>query len=74
MSDKIVGAVSSEKMKPSETLKDMMIFELPIETAKSFVVESDPGFWRSISEDRVQQLSDTSFKLRFSKDEIRESQ
>lgn len=70
MMDTIVGCIGSAKMKPSDNLHDMIIFDLPVDAAKQFTIESDPGFWRSIGEDRVRQLSDSSFRLRFTRDEI----
>jgi hypothetical protein len=66
----IVGFISSAKMKPGEMLKDMMIFDLPVESATDFTVEADPGFWKSVSEDRIRQLSDSSFRIRFTRNQI----
>lgn len=66
----IVGFISSAKMKPGEILKDMMIFDLPVESAIDFTVEADPGFWKSVSEGRIMQLSDSSFRMRFTRNQI----
>jgi len=71
MMDSIVGFVHSAKMKPGENLKDMIIFDLPVDAAKQFKIESDPGFWKSIGENRVRQLSDSSFLLKFKREDIK---
>lgn len=67
----IVGFVHSAKMKPKENLKDMIIFDLPVDAAKQFTIESDPGFWKSVGKDRVRQLSDSSFLLKLNREEIK---
>ena len=70
MLESIVGFIGSAKMKPGESSRDMIIFDLPVDAAKQFTIESDPGFWKSTGEDRVRQLSDSSFKVRFTRDQI----
>jgi len=70
MSESIVGFIGAAKMKPGESSLDMIIFDLPVDTAKQFIVQSDPGFWRSTGEDRVSQLSNSSFIVKFSRSEI----
>ena len=71
MTDSIVGFIGSTKLKPGDTEKDMMIFDLPVNAAQSFTIESNPRFWKSIGEDRVRELSDSSFKIEFTRNQIR---
>jgi len=71
MPEPIVGSIWAAKMKPGESSYDMIIFDLPVNAAKQFTIESDPGFWKSIGEDRVNELSDSSFKARFTKEQIK---
>ena len=71
MTDSIVGFIGSAKLKPGDTEKDMMIFDLPVNAAQSFTIESNPRFWKSTGEDRVRELSDSSFKIEFKRNQIR---
>ena len=70
-SDDIVGYVSSAKLMPGDTRNDMMIFDLPVDAAQSFRIESDPGFWKNVSESEIQELSNSSFKIEFRRNQIR---
>lgn len=69
--DRIVGYIGSTKLKPGDSENDMMIFDLPVEAAQSFRIESNPRFWKSTGENRVQELSDESFKSEFTRNQIR---
>lgn len=69
--DRIVGYIGSTKLKPGDSENDMMIFDLPVDAAQSFRIESDPRFWKSTGEDRVRELSDDSFKIEFRRNQIR---
>lgn len=71
MTDSIVGYIGSTKLMPGDTENDMIIFELPVDAARSFRIESDPRFWKSVGEDRVRELSDESFKIEFTRNQIR---
>ena len=71
MTESITGFIGSAKIKPHEKLQDTIIFDLPVDAAKQFIIESDPGFWKSVGEDRVRQLSDSSFKIKFTRDQIK---
>lgn len=68
--ESIVGYLGSAKMKPGETMEDIIIFDLPVDTATGFTIESDPKFWKSIGEKQVRELSDSSFKIKFRRSEI----
>ncbi len=71
MTESIVGYIGSTKLKPGEKQNDMMIFDLPVDAAQSFRIESDPRFWKSTGEDTVRELSDDSFKIEFTRNQIR---
>jgi uncharacterized protein (DUF983 family) len=68
--DSIVGYIGSTKLKPGESQNDMMIFDLPVDAAQSFRIESDPRIWKSMGEDRVKELSDDSFTITFTRGQI----
>jgi hypothetical protein len=70
--DDIVGVVYSGKLKPHEAVNDMMIFDRPLESASDFTIKADPGFWKSVSADRVRQLSDASFQIKFTRQDIQD--
>lgn len=69
--DRIVGYIGSTKLKPGDSENDMMIFDLPVNAAQSFRIECDPRFWKSTGEDTVRELSDDSFKIEFTRNQIR---
>jgi len=71
MTDSIAGYISSAKLMPGDTKNDMIIFDLPVDAARTFRIESDPRFWKSMGEDRVRELSKDSFKIEFTRDQIR---
>jgi len=71
MMESIVGYIGSTKLKPGDKENDMMIFDLPVDAAQSFRIECDPRFWKSTGEDTVRELSDESFKIEFTRNQIR---
>lgn len=71
MTESIVGYIGSTKLKPGEKQNDMMIFDPPVDAAQSFRIECDPRFWKSTGEDTVRELSDESFKIEFTRNQIR---
>jgi len=67
----IEGTAGSQKLRPGETVDDMMIFPLPVDAAETFRVTSDPRFWKPVGEGRIEELSNSSFALVFGRDEIK---
>jgi hypothetical protein len=67
----IQGAVSSQQLKPGEVATDIMIFETPLENAQKFTLSCDPNFFRSTGNGLLEQLSDKSFKLEFTRSDIK---
>ncbi|OQB46244.1 MAG: Ankyrin repeat protein [bacterium ADurb.Bin157] len=70
MWDLISDAIKSTKLRPGEVVRDMLIFDIPVNTAKNFTIDSDPKFWKNIGEDRLQEISKSSFRIKFSSDQI----
>lgn len=71
MMEFIVGYIGSTKLKPGDRENDMMIFDLPVDAAQSFKIECDPRFWKSTGKDTVRELSDESFKIEFTRSQIK---
>jgi len=71
MTESIVGYIGATKLKPDEKQNDMMIFDLPVDAAQSFWIDSDPRFWKNTGEDTVRELSDSSFKIEFTRNQIK---
>ncbi len=69
--DSIVGHVRSEDLRPGETVKDTMIFDVPVAAATTFTITASPGFWKSMGDNRINRLSDTSFKIAFKREDIK---
>lgn len=67
---RVFGTIDAAKLKPGEKATDMIIFDLPVDAAKEFTIESCPGFWRSVEEDRVKKISGSTFKVQFTRDQI----
>jgi hypothetical protein len=67
----VQGVIASRSLKPSEAVTDMMIFEVPLENAKQFVLSADPNFWRPTGEQRLAQISNDSFRLEFNRADIK---
>jgi len=65
------GLVSSQALKPGEAVTDMMVFEVPLENAQKFTLSCDPNFYRPAGNQRLNQLSDKSFKLEFARSDIK---
>ena len=68
--ESIIGYIGSTKLKPGEKENDMIIFDLPVDAAQSFRIECDPRFWKSTGEDTVRELSASSFKVEFMRNQI----
>jgi hypothetical protein len=70
--DSIVGHVRSEDLRPGETVKDTMIFDVPVAAATTFTITASPGFWKSVGDGHINRLSDTSFKIAFKREDIKQ--
>jgi hypothetical protein len=65
------GLVSSQSLKPSETATDMMVFGVPLDNAQKFTLTCDPNFYRAAENQQLNQISDKSFKLEFTRADIK---
>ncbi|NCB46914.1 hypothetical protein EOM81_07845 [bacterium] len=73
MWDLISDAIKAAKLRPGEVARDMLIFDIPVRAAKIFTIDSDPKFWKNMGEDRLQEISKSSFRIRFTSDQINKS-
>ncbi len=67
----LVDVVSSERIKPGETLTDTMIFDTPLENAKEFIVISEPHIYKSTGDGSLKHLSTGKFEFKFTKSDIK---
>jgi hypothetical protein len=65
------GLVSSQPLKPGEAVTDMIVVDAPLDNAQSFTLSCDPNFFRPAGEQRLNQISDKSFKLEFTRSDIK---
>jgi hypothetical protein len=55
----------------SSAVADMMVFEVPLENAQKFTLSSDPNFYRPAGNEWLNQMSDKSFELEFTRQALR---
>jgi hypothetical protein len=67
----IKGAVSSQALKPGESVNDLMIFDTPLENAQKFTLACDPNFYRLAAESSLNAISQKTFKLDFARSDIK---
>lgn len=60
----------SGHLRPGQTAEGLLIFEPPIDAAKAFKIECDPGIFVPVDNMMVRQISDTSFDLPFDRSAI----
>jgi hypothetical protein len=56
-------------LKPNETVDTTIIFELPVASARGFVMTCRPGFWLEVS-DGYEPVTENQFSLKFNRTEI----
>jgi hypothetical protein len=70
LGDEIKGRIGSLELRPGGSATDIMIFDLPVEKASRFVLRSDPQFYRRTGNATIQDLSDDTFTLEFTRSDI----
>lgn len=63
----IKGVINSQRLKPGESVTDLMIFDTPLENSQKFTLTSDPNFFRPSGNNLINQISSKSFKLDFTR-------
>lgn len=66
----LVDVVSSKRIKPRETLIDTIIFNIPLENAKEFILISEPHIYKSTGEGTMKRISTGKFEFKFNKLDI----
>ncbi len=65
------GLISSQPLKPGEAVTDMIVIDAPLDNALKFTLSCDPNFFRPAGNQRLNQISDKSFKLEFTRSDIK---
>ena len=65
------GLLSSESLKPGVTVRDMIVIDAPLENAQKFTLSCDPSFYRPGGHQSLNQISNKSFKIEFTRSDIK---
>jgi len=69
--DNLVDTISSTRIKPKEVLMDTMIFELPLQNARSFTINVKPVFYKFKGDGLLESISSgEKFKILFNRNNI----
>ena len=68
--DQLEGTLRFKELEPHVTVKDRMVFDLPMKGAESFRIISDPGFYSKNRHGFYDPISNNSLLLEFFYDEI----
>ena len=66
----VEGVVHSQELRSGERTSDLIILPIPVNNARGFTLTSDPGFYKRARGGRLEPLSDTSFQIEFTRDDI----
>ena len=67
----IVGHIDYIKLNPNERTDDIIIFNLPANSAQSFRIESDPCFLKKTVGNNMKEISHNFFNIKFTIDQIK---
>ena len=66
----VEGVISHQELRSGEETADLLILQKPLDNARTFVLTADPGFYTKGQGGLLHSLSQDSFQIEFSRNNI----